>query len=59
MNLSSKVKVNVFLKYINNLAKANEVYAKHFKESFPDKFCVQMAKLTRDAFIEIKVIAKK
>lgn len=59
MDLSNAIKVNVFLKDMNDFVKVNEVYAKYFKEPFPARSCVQVAKLPKDASVEIEVIAKK
>lgn len=59
MDLSNAIKVNVFLKDMNDFVKVNEVYAKHFKKPFPARSCVQVAKLPKDASVEIEVIAKR
>lgn len=51
------VKTTVFLADINDFAKMNEVYAKHFKAPFPARSTVQVARLPRDAKIEIEAVA--
>lgn len=51
------VKVTVFLADMNDFAKMNEVYAKYFKAPFPARSTVQVARLPRDAKVEIEVIA--
>ena len=51
------VKSTVFLADINDFAKMNEIYAKHFKAPFPARSTVQVARLPRDAKVEIEVIA--
>ncbi|MBU5591951.1 RidA family protein [Clostridium sp. MSJ-4] len=51
------VKTLVFLKDLNDFADMNEVYATYFKENPPARSCVQVAKLPKDARVEIEVIA--
>lgn len=51
------VKTTVFLADMNDFAKMNEVYAKHFKAPFPARSTVQVARLPRDAKVEIEVVA--
>jgi len=56
-SMENVVKTTVFLADINDFAKMNEIYAKHFKASFPARSTVQVARLPRDAKIEIEVVA--
>jgi len=58
-NLDAKnvVKVTIFLKNIENFSTVNKVYAEYFTEDFPARSCVQVAKLPKDADIEIEAIA--
>jgi 2-iminobutanoate/2-iminopropanoate deaminase len=51
------VKTTVFLADMNDFAKMNEVYAKRFKQPFPARSTVQVARLPRDAKIEIEAVA--
>lgn len=51
------VKTTIFLKDINDFAKVNEVYGKYFKDAPPARSCFEIAKLPKDAQIEIEVIA--
>lgn len=52
------VKTLVFLKDMNDFAAMNEVYATFFKEgSYPARSAVQVAKLPKDALVEIEVVA--
>lgn len=51
------VKATVFLADMNDFAKMNEVYAKHFKAPFPARSTVQVARLPRDARVEIEAVA--
>ncbi len=57
--LNNVIKSTVFITDMNNFAKVNEVYGKYFAEHKPARSCVQVAKLPKDAMIEIEVIAKK
>ena len=56
-NLNHVVKTTVFLKDINDFAAMNEVYGKFFKAAPPARSTVQVAKLPKDALVEIEVIA--
>ncbi len=56
-NLDAVVKTTVFLADINDFAKMNEVYAKWFKKPFPARSTVQVARLPRDAKVEIEAVA--
>ena len=56
-NLDGVVKTTVFLADINDFAKMNEVYAKWFKKPFPARSTVQVARLPRDAKVEIEAVA--
>ncbi|MGH4139282.1 RidA family protein [Clostridium sp.] len=55
--LDKVVKTVVFLKDMNDFAEMNEVYAKYFTSNPPARSCVQVAKLPKDALVEIEVIA--
>ncbi len=56
-SMENVVKTTVFLADISDFAKMNEIYAKHFKAPFPARSTVQVARLPRDARIEIEAIA--
>lgn len=56
-NLHHVVKTTVFLKDINDFAAMNEVYAKFFTLAPPARSTVQVARLPKDALVEIEVIA--
>ena len=57
VNLHHVVKTTVFLKDMNDFAAMNEVYGKHFTVSPPARSTVQVARLPKDALVEIEVIA--
>ena len=56
MGLTNVLKSTVFLKDMNDFAKFNEIYGRYFAEAPPARETVQVAKLPRDAAIEISVI---
>lgn len=58
-SLNNVVKTSVFLKDLNDFEAVNEVYGTYFIENKPARSCVQVAKLPKDAVIEIEVIAVK
>ncbi len=51
------IKTTVFLKDMNDFAAMNEVYATFFTSNPPARSAVQVAKLPKDAMVEIEVIA--
>ena len=52
------VKTTVFLSDMNNFGAMNEVYATFFGEgSYPARSAVEVARLPKDALVEIEVIA--
>ncbi|HPJ22691.1 MAG TPA: RidA family protein [Clostridia bacterium] len=54
--LSNVVKTTVFLSDINNFASMNEVYKEFFTEAFPARSAVEVARLPKDALVEIEMI---
>jgi len=57
-SLERAVKVMVFLTDMNDFAKVNGVYARHFKEPFPARSCVQVSALPKACRVEIEVVAE-
>ncbi len=53
------VKTTVYLADLNDYAAVNEVYARHFRAPFPARSAVQVARLPKDARVEIDVIARR
>ena len=58
-SLAKVVKVTVFLYDMEHFAVVNEVYASYFPGTFPARSCVQVARLPKDALVEIEAIALK
>jgi len=56
-NLHHVVKTTVFLKDMNDFAAMNEAYGKFFPAAPPARSTVQVARLPKDALLEIEVIA--
>jgi 2-iminobutanoate/2-iminopropanoate deaminase len=56
-NLNHVVKTTVFLKDMNDFVAMNEVYGKFFTVAPPARSTVQVARLPKDALVEIEVIA--
>jgi len=59
MDFSHVVKTSIFLADMNDFALVNEVYASYFVADFPARETVQVARLPKDARIEISVLAMK
>ncbi len=58
LDLSDVVKATVFLADMNEFGAMNDVYSKHFTEPYPARSTVQVARLPRDARVEIEIIAQ-
>jgi len=56
-NLHHVVKSTVFLKDMNDFAAMNEAYGKYFTAAPPARSTVQVARLPKDALVEIEIIA--
>jgi 2-iminobutanoate/2-iminopropanoate deaminase len=57
LGMENVVKATLFLKELANFNQVNEVYATYFPSSPPARSTVEVAKLPRDADIEIEAIA--
>lgn len=53
------IKATVFLKDMNQFAKVNEIYATYFGVHKPSRSTVEVARLPRDVFVEIELIAAR
>ena len=56
--MSDIVKTTVFLKDMNDFASVNEVYASFFVQPYPARSAVEVARLPKDALVEIEVIVQ-
>ena len=59
MSLQNVLKTTVFLRDMNDFAAFNEIYSRYFAEAPPARETVQVARLPRDAAIEISVVCGK
>ena len=56
--MENVIKTTVFLSDMNNFGAMNEVYAEFFGEGgYPSRSAVEVARLPKDALVEIEVIA--
>ena len=56
-DLKHVIKTTVFLKSLNDFAAMNEVYGEYFGDSAPARSTVEVARLPKDALVEIEVVA--
>ena len=59
MTLADVVRVGVFLKDMNDFAAMNEVYGQFFTTDCPARAAVEVARLPKDALVEIECVACK
>jgi len=57
IDLKQVVKTTIFLKNMDYFPRVNEVYADYFTSQCPARSCVEVARLPKDAEIEIEAIA--
>ena len=59
LGMDRVIKTTVFLSDMNNFAAMNEVYATFFEAGgYPARSAVEVARLPKDALVEIEVIAR-
>lgn len=56
-SLKSVIKTTVFLKDMNDFAAMNAVYAEYFTEDVPARSAVEVARLPKDALVEVEAVA--
>ena len=56
-SMAHVIKTTVFLRDMNDFAAMNEVYAAFFEGTYPARSAVQVARLPKDANVEIECIA--
>jgi 2-iminobutanoate/2-iminopropanoate deaminase len=57
LGMGNVVKSTVFLQDMNAFGAMNEVYARYFPSNPPARSTIQVARLPKDALVEIEVIA--
>jgi 2-iminobutanoate/2-iminopropanoate deaminase len=55
-NLEKVIKTTLFIKNMNDFSLINEVYGEFFKQNFPARACVEVARLPKDANVEIEAV---
>ncbi len=55
--LDKILKTTCFLKDMNDFATVNEIYGSYFDGEFPSRSAIEIARLPKDALIEIEAIA--
>ncbi|MFW6389695.1 MAG: RidA family protein [Halanaerobiales bacterium] len=56
-SMDNVIKCTVFISNMDDFTKINEVYQEYFKEPYPARSCVEVARLPKDVKIEIEAIA--
>lgn len=51
------VKTTIYLKNMSDFSAVNEVYAGYFKKNYPARACIEVARLPKEALVEIEAIA--
>lgn len=59
LRMDSVVKTTILLKSLDDFAVVNEIYGSYFTEPYPARATFQVAKLPKDALVEIEAIAIK
>ena len=59
LDFKNVVKSTVFLSDMNNFTAMNEIYARFFTKEPPARSTVQVARLPKDALVEIEVVATR
>lgn len=56
-SMDKVVKTTVFIKDMNDFAAINKIYAEYFKDKYPARSCIEVARLPKDVRIEIEAFA--
>lgn len=59
LTMNDVIKTTVFIKNMDDFAAINEVYGEFFDEPYPARSCVEVARLPKDALVEIECIAMR
>lgn len=59
LNMNNIVKTSVFLNDMKDFSAMNEVYSTFFSAPFPARAAVEVARLPKDALVEIQAVAFK
>lgn len=56
-SMEKVIKTTVFIQNMDDFAAINEIYATFFKEPYPARSCVEVAKLPKGVLLEIEAVA--
>ncbi|MCR5108746.1 MAG: RidA family protein [Lachnospiraceae bacterium] len=56
-SMDKVIKTTVFIKDMDDFAKINEIYSEFFREPYPARSCVEVARLPKDVLLEIEAVA--
>ena len=59
LSFAHVVSATVYVADMNDFGKVNEIYATHFPAPAPARATVQVARLPKDALVEIQVVASR
>ena len=59
LTLARVIKTTVFLADMNHFTAMNEVYSRYFPDAPPARSTIQVARLPKDALVEIEVVAAR
>lgn len=57
LNFTHVLKTSIFLKNMDDFPKVNATYSKYFSDNFPARETVEVARLPKDALVEISIVA--
>lgn len=58
LSFADVARTTIFLADLNDFVKVNEVYGSYFREPYPARATVQVARLPRDSRVEIDAVAR-
>lgn len=56
LSFTNLVKTTIYLKDMNNFTTVNEAYGSFFKDTFPARATIEVARLPKDAMVEIEAV---
>ena len=57
-SIDKVIKTTVFIKNMDDFGAINAIYAQYFREPYPARSCVEVARLPKDVLLECEVIAE-
>jgi len=58
-DMSKVIKTTLYIKNMDDFHIINEIYSEYFSKPYPVRSCVEVARLPKDALIEIDAVATK